>query len=126
MQVTFHRPTSDTGYSVSRHASSISLAVDDQVTVASLQIENANLRRQVAAQGGRTETGPPASAGGRAASIVSGLGSVAGTTSGGSGERQDNPNFCEEKFGWARDAAQGGPGTPRMILSGQLSQPHSR
>ena len=60
--------------------------------------------------------------GGRAASIVSGLGSVAGTTSGGSGERQDNPNFCEEKFGWARDAARGGPGTPRMISSGQLKK----
>ena len=49
VQATFHRPTSDAGYSVSCHASSILLAVDDQVTVASLQAENANLRRQVAA-----------------------------------------------------------------------------
>ena len=55
-------------------------------------------------------------------SIVSSVGSVAGASSGGSGERQDNPYFCDEKFGWAREAARRGPGTPRMISSALLKK----
>ena len=58
VQATYRRPTSDAGYTVTRHASSISLAEDDQVTVASLQLEIANLQRQVAAQGGARRRTP--------------------------------------------------------------------